>query len=351
MQFENKFLGKTALITGGLGFVGSNLAARLANLNMKKVILVDSLIPELGGNLANIKELENRNNLEVHQENIQDIDRMKSLIKDSDFIFNLAGSGRHTKLGENELKFDLNTNLTSQVLFLEACRQVMLENHGKGLVIVFAGTRDQYGKVPLADLPVREDYLSKKPTDYQSISKNAAESYHMILNDSLREQDIDIKITSLRITNTYGPKQSTKTGAVIPFFIERAVNGESIELWGGGEVLRDCNYIDDVVDALLLLATSEVHGEVFNLGCCVGKEGMKNPIGKNLVTIKELAEKIVSIAGKGALKVISYPEDRKVVEPGHFAADISKIAKLGWAPRISLEDGLKRTIKWRSQSL
>ncbi len=348
-DYKKKFSEKTILITGGCGFIGSNLALKIANFKPQKIIIVDSLVEGLGGNLENVHEIKDGENIEISlgfDGDIKNIEKMKPLIKKADIIFNLAGSGKHTKLDEKELEFDTNVNFVSQVLFLEACRQVMVENPNKKLTIIFAGTRDQYGKVSREDLPVKEDYLPKKLTDYQSISKNAIEAHHLILNSILREQGIDIKINSIRITNTYGPRQSSKTGAVIPVFIEKAIREETIELWGGGEILRDINYIDDVIDAFLLLATSEIHGEIYNLGCCIGKFGMKNPIGDNLVTIKKLARLIIEMAGKGKIEMIPYPKERKVVEPGHFVADISKISELGWKPKTSLEDGLRETIEW-----
>ena len=341
--------GKNILITGGLGFIGSHLAIKLYNFNPKKIVIVDSLVDGLGGSLDNINEIKYAEKVVIHFGpgwDIRDIKKMKPLIKDADIIFNLAGSIKHTKLDEKELEFDTNINFISQVLFLEACRQVMTENLGKKLSIVFAGTRDQYGKVQLNDLPVKEDYLPKELTDYQSISKNASEANHLILNNVLREQGIDIRINSLRMTNTYGPQQSMKSGAVIPVFIEKATKGEIIELWGGGESLRDLNYVDDVLDALSVVALSEKYGQIYNLGCCIGKFGIENPIGGNLLTIKKLAEKIVNISGKGEIKIIPYPEERKAIEPGHFAADISKIAELGWVPKTNLEDGLRKTIEW-----
>ncbi|MBI2044044.1 NAD-dependent epimerase/dehydratase family protein [Candidatus Pacearchaeota archaeon] len=346
---NNYFSGKTILITGGLGFIGSNLAIKLANLNPKKIIIVDSLVEGLGGNIQNISTIENRNLLEIYtgiEGNIKNIQKMKSIVKSVDITFNLAGSTKHTKLDKKELDFDTEINFMSQVYFLEACRQVMIENPKKKLKIIFAGTRDQYGRVPFNDLPVKEDYRPGNLTDYQSISKNAAESYHMIVDNILREQGIDIQINSIRITNAYGPRQSSKSGGVVPVFIEKATNGDIIELWGAGEALRDFNYVDDVVDAFLLISSLDINGEIFNLGCCVGKDGMENPLGNNLVKIKKLAEIIVGITKKGEIKIIPYPIERKAIEPGHFAADISKISKLGWKPKIDLEEGLKRTIDY-----
>lgn len=350
MQFESKYIGKTILITGGLGFIGSNMAIKLESLNPKKIILVDSLVPGLGADFENIKELKNKHNVEFHQENIKSIDKMKPLIKEADFIFNLAGSVKHTPFNTKELEFDTEINFVPHLYFLEACRQVMTENPDKSLSIVFAGTRDQYGKVAQEDLPVKEDYTPKALTDYQSVSKNAVEAHHLILNNMLREQGLNIKVNSARVTNTYGPKQSSKAGSAIPVFIEKALTNSTIELWGGGEVLRDCNYVEDVVDAFLLIASSEVHGEVFNLGCCVGKKEMENPVDDNLATIRQIAEKIVKVSGKGQVKVIPYPPERKTVEPGHFAADISKIAYLGWRPKTSLEEGIRKTLEWNSKN-
>ena len=348
-EYEKYFEGKNILITGGLGFLGSNMAFRLINLNPKKIILVDSLVPSLGGNANYINEIKNKSNIEVHSGidgDIKDVQKMKLLIYQSDVIFNFAGSIKHTKLDEKELEFDTDVNFISQVRFLEACRQVMAENPTKKLKMVFAGTRDQYGKVPQSELPVKESYQSRNMTDYQSVTKNAAESHHLIINNILRDSEIDVKINSIRMINSYGPRQSGNVGAAIPVFIDKATKNEIIELWGGGEVFRDINYIDDVIDAFLLVASSDCSGEIFNLGCCIGKFGMENPIGGNFLSIKALAEKIVKIAGKGETKIIPYPIERKSVEPGHFAADISKIFELGWMPRITIEEGLKRTIEW-----
>jgi len=350
-KYKPHFENKTILITGGLGFIGSNLAIKMHSLNPKKIILTDSLVEGLGGDLKNVREIINKRGVEIHQGkegDIKNIPRMKLLIKEADFIFNLAGSIKHSPFGEKEMELDIESNFLSQVSFLEACRQVINDNPEKKLTIIFTGTRDQYGKVSKEDLPVKETYSPKELTDYQSINKHAAESYHLTIHHALKEQERNVKITSVRLTNTYGPKQNSNVGAVIPVFIDKAMKGETIELWGGGEVLRDLSYIDDVIDALLLLTCSEkTGGEIYNLGCCVNKEDMQNNgIGGNLISIRNLSQKIVQIAEKGEIKVIPYPLERKTIEPGNFVADISKISELGWKPKTNLEKGLRKTIEW-----
>tara|TARA_Y100000310_G_scaffold329947_1_gene400691 strand:+ start:15694 stop:17532 length:1839 start_codon:yes stop_codon:yes gene_type:complete len=348
------FEGKNILITGGLGFIGSNLANKLLELNPNKIIITDSLVEGLGGDLSNIQEI--KDNLEIYsgeEGDIKNIQKIKPLIKEADFIFNLAGSSKHTGLGEDNLNFDSEINFYAQIKFLEACRQVMIENPEKKLSMVFTGTKDQYGKVPYKDLPVKEDYKSKNLTDYQSVSKSAIESHHIILHNTLKEKGIQgIKITSARLTNTYGPRQSTKTNSAASIFVEKALSNATIELWGGGEVLRDFNYVEDVIDALLLLAISDETGsEAYNLGCCVeANNEIASLSGGNLKTIKEFAEVVIKSTGNGQIRTIPYPIERANVEPGHFCADISKIAKLGWTPKTSLEEGIKKTIEYMKSS-
>ncbi|MEK6872312.1 MAG: aminotransferase class I/II-fold pyridoxal phosphate-dependent enzyme [Nanoarchaeota archaeon] len=343
-NYKEFFKDKTILITGGLGFIGLNLALAVEALFPKKIIVVDALIENLGGNQQHIPLLAKKG-IEIVTQNISSSAFIKPLIQEADVIFNCAGSTKHTPFNEKDLADDSDVNFNAQTKFLEYCRQVMMENPLKTLKIVFAGTRDQYGKVNKIDLPITEDYRAHAPSDYQSISKSASESHHSMLNHNLRQQNRQICINSVRLTNTFGPYQSTNTGAVIPVFIDKAVKDEKIQLWGGGEIYRDINYVDDVVDAFLRVAASNVNGQAFNLGCCLGKAGMKNPLGENFLSIKQLAEKIVTIVGKGAIEIIPYPPERKNVEPGHFCADITKIyTQLDWLPKTSLEQGLEKTI-------
>ncbi|MCK9596955.1 NAD-dependent epimerase/dehydratase family protein [Candidatus Pacearchaeota archaeon] len=348
MKYKKSLENKTILITGGCGFIGTNLAHKLSNYNPKEIIIVDSLVKGLGGDVNNLQERSGKIALYTGNDwDIKNIEKIKPLIAKSDYIFNLAGSTKHNPLEEKNISFDLNANLTSHIYFLEACRQVLQEKKDKSLSIVFVGTRDQYGKLKLKNLPVKENFLPRTFTDYQSINKITAEAYHFLFYSSLKESGFpNIQVNSARIVNTYGPYQDLNCGAVIPTFIKKILNNCPIELWGGGDVLRDFNHVDDVNNALILLATSK-KSDVYNLGCCIGKKGMSNPIGGNLKSLKDIAYLIKDIAKKGEIKEIPYPLERKNIEPGHCCSDITKIYnEFGWIPQINLRDGLEKTLQF-----
>jgi len=342
--FENKRI----LITGGLGFIGSNLAHRLAKLNPKSIIILDSQIPGLGANLFNIKGLEKKVKvLKGKSWDLRNIENMKKILRNTDLIFNLAGSVSHIGSKENPL-FDLEINLKSHLCLLEACKQVIKET-GREIKIVYAGTRDQYGKVKEKDLPVRESQAIEEVTDPQGINKNAAEFYHFWYRHS------GIKSCSLRLSNIYGERHIMKDSGqgVLNWFIRQALENKNLELWGGGEVLRDFIYADDVSDALLLAMSSEKSdGQAYNIGAYRKKQGLYESLGSNITTIKSAAELVIGIAGSGKIKIINYPEDRKSLEPGHFYSDSSKIYQdLGWEPKTSFQQGLKKTIDFYKLNL
>jgi len=348
MKSNKNLEDKTILITGGCGFIGTNLAKTLCDYNPKEIIIVDSLVGGLGGDAHNLQGIKGNITLYTGSDwDIKNIEKIKPLIAKTDYIFNLAGSTKHNPLEEKNISFDLNANLTSHIYFLEACRQILQEKKDKFLSIVFAGTRDQYGKLKLKNLPVKENFLPRAFTDYQSINKITAEAYHFLFYSSLKESGFqNIKVNSARIVNTYGPYQDLNCGAVIPTFIKKIINNHPIELWGGGDVLRDFNHVDDVTNALILLATSK-KSEAYNLGCCIGRDGMSKPIGENLKSLKDIAYLIKDIAKTGEIKEIPYPSERKNIEPGHCCSDITKIYNdLGWIPKINLRGGLKKTLEF-----
>lgn len=347
-NYKEFFCDKGILITGGLGFIGSNLAYRLAKLSPKKIMLADALVPGLGGNKYNLEGIEDNVELITGKDgDIRNNDTMKELVSQADYIFNLAGSVSHIGSKKNPL-FDLELNLESHIHFLETCKNE-LKSRNKPLKVVYSGTRDQYGKISQSDIPVNENYLTRQAADPQGINKGAAEFYHFWYGNHY-----GIQSCSLRLTNTYGPRHiMTDSGqGALNWFIRKAIDREEIELWDGGEAIRDFNHVDDVVEALLMSMGSEKsNGQAYNLGSFRKKNGLFEYLGGNITSIKNAAEEVIRIAGSGSCKTILYPADRKDIEPGHFYGDTTKIyEELGWEPKISLQEGLKRTIEFYRQN-
>ena len=311
------FAGKRVLITGGLGFIGSNIARRLAQHDAQ-VLLVDSLIPEYGGNLYNIAGIEDR--VTVNISDVRDQFAMNHLVKGHDVMFNLAGTLSHTDSMADPFT-DLEINCRSQLSILESCR-----HHNPDIKIVFAGTRGQYGRARY--LPVDENH-PLHPTDVNGINNNAGEAYHLLYN-----QVYGIRATSLRLTNTYGPRHQMHhhRQGIINWFVRLAIEGKEIPIYGDGRQVRDTNYVDDVVEALLLAALNEkADGEVFN-------------VGGEPANLLELAEIITKLAG-GSYRTIPYPETARAIEIGDYVADSSKAqSMLAWQPRVGLREGLSRTV-------
>ena len=166
-----QFSGKEVIITGGLGFIGSTLAHRLVSYGAK-VLLVDSLIPEYGGNLFNIRDIENE--VEVNIADVRDVHSMQHLVQGKDYLFNLAGQTSHIDSMDDPYT-DLEINCRAQLSILETCRK-----YNPSIKIVFASTRQIYG-VP-DYLPVDERHLLH-PTDVNGINKMAGEWYHILYNN------------------------------------------------------------------------------------------------------------------------------------------------------------------------
>ncbi|MEK7584220.1 MAG: NAD-dependent epimerase/dehydratase family protein [Patescibacteria group bacterium] len=320
------FEGKRALITGGLGFIGSNLARRLVDLG-SQVTVVDSLIWAYGGNLFNVKGIEQE--LHINIADVRDRYSINHLIKGQDYLFNLAGQVSHIDSMEDPFT-DLDINVTSQVSILESCRQ-----NNPGVKIVYASSRQLYGKPQT--LPVDEKHPIN-PTDVNGINIAAGEQYHLLYNAVY-----GIRSTSLRMTNVYGPRQLVKHNrqGFIGWFIRLAVEGKTIQIYGDGNQKRDLNYVDDVCDALLLAAAmDESNGKVYNLG------------SSEVVSLKQLAEMLIRIAGKGSCELVPWPEKKKKIDIGDYYGDFAKIKKeLGWFPKTSLANGLKQTVDYYTEHL
>jgi len=319
------FAGSDVLITGGLGFIGSALARRLVEIGAK-VTLVDSLIPEYGGNLFNIHDIRDR--VTVDLTDVRDAAAMSSLIKKRQFLFNLAGQTSHLDSMTDPVT-DLNINAAAQLHILEACRL-----HNPDLKIVFASTRQVYGRPEY--LPVDEKHPIN-PIDVNGINKLAGEWYHLLYNDVYQ-----IRACALRLTNSYGPGMRVKDArqTFLGIWIRQLIEQKPIQVFGSGEQRRDFNFVSDVVDALLLAAASDTaNGQVFNLG------------HREHVSLKELAEMLMRISGSGRYQLIPFPQDRKAIDIGDYYSDFVKIeSTLGWSPQITLADGLKSTLDYYRQN-
>ena len=234
-DYRDFYRGRRVLVTGALGFIGSNLSRALADLGAQ-VLAVDSLLPDYGGNLFNLAGYEDKVRI-----NIADVrgHAMEYLVRGQDILFNLAGQVSHIDSMVDPFT-DLEINCRSQLWILEAVRK-----SNPGVKIVYAGTRQVYGK-PMR-LPVDETHLLN-PTDVNGINKISGEFYHLVYHSVY-----GIRACSLRLTNTYGPRQLIKHNrqGFIGWFIRQAVRGEEIQLFGNGQQKRDFDYVDDVVDALL----------------------------------------------------------------------------------------------------
>ncbi|MGD9901923.1 MAG: NAD-dependent epimerase/dehydratase family protein [Vicinamibacterales bacterium] len=313
------YRGRRVMITGGLGFIGSNLAIRLVELGAD-VLLVDSLIPGAGGNFVNIAPVTDR--LRVNVADIRQSSTMNWLVRDQEVIFNLAGQVSHID-SMRDPHTDLEVNCRAQLTLLESCR-----HHNPATKVVFAGTRQVYGRPD--SLPVTERHLVR-PTDVNGINKVAGEYYHLVYNNVF-----GVRACSLRLTNVYGPRQLIRHNrqGFIGWFIRLALDGREIEIYGDGSQVRDFVYVDDVVEAFLRAgATDAVNGEVYNIG------------GNEHWTHADLVRVLVSMAPGASFRFVEWPAEKKAIDIGSFYADSSKFgAATGWAPAVTLADGLARTL-------
>ncbi|MCX7625358.1 MAG: NAD-dependent epimerase/dehydratase family protein [Candidatus Sumerlaeaceae bacterium] len=314
------YSGKRVVITGGMGFIGSNLAIALVELGAH-VLIIDSMIPEYGGNTFNIEPIRAR--VKVNISDVRDRTSLNYLLQGQDLLFNLAGTLSHVDSMRDPFT-DLEINCVSQLAILESCR--LYNPHIK---IVFAGTRGQYGRT--SGKPVAED-TPMQPVDVNGINNVAGEAYHLLYNDVY-----GIRACSLRMTNTFGPRHQMRhpRQGVLNWFIRQLIDGEKIRLYGTGTQIRDINYVADVVEALLLAMSDErTNGEAFNLG------------GEAL-SLRQFVELAIEVNGGGEYELVPFPPEAKIIEPGDYVADYSKFHKLtGWKPRVSVREGIRRTLEY-----
>lgn len=312
------YRGKRILITGGAGFIGSNLARRLVDLGAL-VTVVDSLIPDYGGNLFNLEGYRDR--LQLNIADVRDQYSMNYLVQGQDYLFNLAGQVSHTDSMQNPYT-DLEINVRAQVSILEACRK-----YNPSLRILFTSTRQLYGKP--AYIPVDENHPIR-PVDVNGIDKNAAEQYHLLYGHLY-----GIPVSVLRLTNVVGPRMRVVDArqTFIGLWLRQIIEGQTIRVFGDGQQLRDMNYVEDVVDAMLMASSlPKAVGEVYNLG--------GEPI-----SLLELARTLVDVNGSGSYELVPFPSERKAIDVGSYYADYSKIrSALGWEPKVSLRKALELSL-------
>jgi UDP-glucose 4-epimerase len=315
------YRGRRVMITGGLGFIGSNLAHRLAALGAD-ILLVDSLIPDYGGNLFNIAGLEDR--VRVNIADVRQASTMNYLVRDREIIFNLAGQVSHID-SMRDPHTDLEINCASQLTLLEACRR-----HNPGVKVIYASTRQIYGRPDV--LPVTERQLVR-PTDVNGINKAAGEYYHLVYNNVF-----GVRACALRLTNVFGPRQLLRHNrqGFIAWFIRLVLEDGEIQVFGDGSQVRDFVYVDDAVSAFLLAGQSEsCNGEAFNVG------------GREPIAHRDLVKLLVELAGSGRYRFVDWPAEKKAIDIGSFYADSSRFAHaVDWVPEVSLREGLTRTLAY-----
>ena len=318
MDVNLKYFQKNVLITGGAGFIGSNLARTLLDLG-STVTVYDSFEADSGANHVNLEGIEDR--IQLIQADIRDEEAMKAAVHEQDFLFNLAGQMSHIGSMQDPFK-DLYVNTVGQLNLLEVCRQ-----YNPKIRIVFAGTRQVYGRPKY--LPVDENHLLT-PLDNNGVSKRAGEMYHIVYHHVH-----GMATCVLRMTNTYGERMRIKDDMLtfIGWWIQRILTGNEIQIFGNGKQIRDFNHVSDVIQAMLLCAVSPVaEGKIYNLG--------GEPI-----SLIDLAQLLVEVNGSGSFVTVPFPEKRKRIDIGGYYGDYSLIKnEIGWQPQVSLRDGLKRML-------
>ena len=318
------FQSKKVAITGGLGFIGSHLAKALVDSGAQ-VTIIDSLIPQYGGNLFNISGIANQ--IKINISDVRDSHALKYLLSDQDYLFNLAGQTSHLD-SMHDPKTDLDINAAAQLSIVEACRL-----HNPKIKIIFASTRQIYGKPQF--LPVTEAHPIH-PVDINGIHKWAGESYH-----SLYQEVYGLKTCSLRLTNTYGPHMRIFDArqTFLGIWFKQLLQGKPIQVFGDGMQLRDFNYVDDVVEAFLIAAQNPLsNGKVFNLG------------GNEIINLKDLAAKVITLKKGASFEIIPFPPERKAIDIGDYYGSSELIEQtLGWNPKVSLNHGLEKTFSFYEQ--
>jgi len=320
------YAGKRVLVTGGCGFIGSNLAIALVRQGAE-VTVVDSMVPAYGGNLHNLAPVKDAVRLNISD--VREPHAMEYLVQGQEVIFNLAGQVSHIDSMTDPMT-DLEINAKAQLHVLEALRR-----HNPAARIVLTSTRQIYGRPHY--LPVDEAH-PLDPVDINGINCIAGEWYHLLYH-----KVYGIPAAVLRLTNTYGPRQLLKHNrqGFVGWFVRLVLEGKQIQIYGDGAQRRDLNYVDDVVAAILLAGEKPgAVGQVYNLA------------GDEPVSLRDLTERMIRIAGKGSYTLIPWPAEKKKIDIGDFFGDGAKIAQaLGWKPAPSPDAGLAQTFAYYADCL
>lgn len=313
--------GRRCLVTGGLGFIGSNLALALARSGAE-VTVVDACYPRHGANPANL-EVGSDGGAAIRRVTADLADTaVRPLLEGIDWVFNLAGQVSHVDSMTDPV-FDLDVNTRSQVAFLEALRWA-----SPGATVVYTSTRQLFGRPQY--LPVDEAH-PVSPVDVNGISKYATEQFHLLYRERY-----GLATSVVRLTNVFGPRQRLRDDfqGFLPIFVRRALLGQPISLFGDGAQERDCLYVDDVVDCLVRAAAApDAAGEIFNVG------------NDEHLSLRTIAELIVAAAGTGSVELVPWPPDRDAIDIGSYFGDSSKAKRmLGWTPAVTFADGIARTV-------
>ena len=315
------FHDKQVLITGGLGFLGSNLAIRLVALGAR-VTLLDAMLDNHGGNVFNVEPIHDQ--VTINLSDIRDESSLKYLVTGKDYIFHLAGQNDHVLSLQDPFP-DIDINIKGSAVLLETCRRA-----NQGARLVYGGTRGEYGRAVM--LPVAEDHPIRPRGIYELSSLTAQQLFQIY------HENHGVASVTLRLTNIYGERaqmQHSRFG-VANWFVRRALDDETIEVFGDGSLLRDFVYVQDAVEAMIrCAATEEAYGEVFNVG------------NSRASSFRELAETVVRVAGSGRWKLAPFSPERAAQEPGDFVSDIRKVKRVaGWEPMTRLEDGVAETVRY-----
>jgi UDP-glucose 4-epimerase len=314
------FRDKKVVVSGGLGFIGSNLTLRLV-LEGARVTVIDSSVPGCGANLFNLQPVADQ--VKVVPHDIGDSARVAPELEGAEVVFNLAGEISHTVSMEHPER-DAHLNTIAQLRFLLACR-----DRCPGVRVVYASTRQIYGR-PVY-LPVDEAH-PVQPIDFNGIHKAAAMEYHLLLS---RRKEIDAVV--LCLSNVYGPRMALHLPqqGFLGTYVRRGLSGEPIVVYGEGAQTRDPLYAGDAVEALVRAGALPVPQRVYNVG------------GPKALTVREIAVTTASAGAGGPVVHTEFPEQLRGIDIGSYETDNRAIAAdLRWQPEVPFGEGIECTMRY-----